>query len=343
MNTTERLAGILASCTILLAAATSHAENMADFYRGKTVRLIVGSSASGSYGLVGRALATHMGQHIPGKPTIVVEYMPGASSLIMSNYLYNAAPRDGTVIGMPSSSLPLEPRLHILSHSGGEMKFDITRFNWLGTAVQEPQIFWTLSNSPYRSIEDLKTNEFVAGADGPGAEAYTLPTIMNNVFHTRIKIVTGYDSPASFFPAAEKGELNGSISALSEIFHRNNVRVLLQFGAERSVALKNVPTAIELAPTEADRKMLEFYAIKFKMARSFTLPPEVPADRVEAMRTAFDDTVKDSAFVDDAKKLGFEVVPIDGPGIMKLMQEVADAPQPLVDRLRKIIEPIGAK
>jgi tripartite-type tricarboxylate transporter receptor subunit TctC len=331
--------GVLALALELGALSTAATEPVADFYRGKVIHLIIGGSTGSGYDLVGRLLASHMPRHIPGQPSMIVENMPGAASLIMSNHLYNRAVKDGTVMGIPNSNMPLEPRLKLLSRAGGQVRFAIDRFNWIGTPVQEPQIFWTSTTGKFQKFDDLRISTFIAGATSLGADHHILPTFMNELLGTQIKIVTGYAGPRAFFIVTESGELDGAISALSEIFGRPNLRVLVQFGTARHSTLPDVPTAIELAMTDDARKLLAFYALKYQMARPVIMPPEVPKERVEALRRAFDATMKDRAFIADAGKLGFDIDPINGEQITKLIQQIEDTPQSIVDRVRKMIDP----
>jgi tripartite-type tricarboxylate transporter receptor subunit TctC len=315
---------------------------VADFYRGKVIRLIIGGSTGSGYDLTGRLLASHMPRHIPGRPTMIVENMPGAASLIMSNHLYNRAPRDGTAMGIPNSSMPLEPRLKLLSRSGGQVMFDIARFNWIGTPVQEPQVFWTAQGGRVRTFEDLRQAPFVAGATSAGADHQILPTFMNALLGTKIKVITGYSGPRAFFLAVDRGELDGGVSALSEIFERPGLRVLVQFGTERHRTLPEVPTAIELATTDDARKVLGFYGLKYKMARPVIMPPDVPAERVDALRRAFDAAVEEPALIEEAKKLGLDIDAISGEETTRLIRQIDDTPQAVVDQVRKMIDPAGA-
>jgi tripartite-type tricarboxylate transporter receptor subunit TctC len=287
-----------------------------------------------------------MARHVPGNPSIVVENMAGAASLQMANYIYNRAPRDGTVIGVPNSNILFEPQLKLLSRSGGSVEFDLNRFIWLGTAIQEPQIMWVMSNGPVKSIDDTKTRETIIGATAVGADNYTLSVVLNRILGARLKLISGYAGPPEILLAAERGEVEGSIGALSNLtvgkqewWRTGKLRVLVQFGSERHPIIKDVPTAIELAEREADAQMFRFIALKFKMARVFFLPPDTPAGRIGVLRRAFDETMKDAAFLSQASVVGLDVNPIDGNVTTKLVQEIQDTPDAVVDKLRTIIEP----
>ena len=199
----------------LVAAVPARADDAADFYRGKTIHILVGGSSGGAYDTAARMLAMHMGRHLPGAPALVVGNMYGAASLKMANYVYNKAPRDGTVIGVPNSNLLLEPQLKLLSRKGGVVQFDLNRFIWIGTAIQEPQIMWVMRDGPFRGVDDLKRMKAIVGATEAGADNYTLSLVMNRLFGTRLEIVAGYPGPNEVILAAERGEVQGSIGAMS--------------------------------------------------------------------------------------------------------------------------------
>ena len=329
----------------LILATGAHAQDVADFYRGKTIRMVIGSAAGAGYDLTGRLLTAHLGRHIPGNPSFAVENMPGASSLIMTNWLANSAARDGSVIGMPASGVMLEPRLNILSREGGAAKFDVAQFGWLGTPVQDPNVLWVYDSAPVRSFADLKTTPIIVGATAAGADNFTLPQIVNDLFGAKMKIVPGYKGQNDIFIAAERGEIQGNATGLpnlaiarSDWMRDRKVRILLQFGAERQKTLRDVPTAAELA-AGADRDMLMFYAIKFNMARPVATPPGTPPERLTALQAAFDATMQDPAFLDEAKRQGFDIDPLSGKEIGRYMQTINSVPQVMVDRLKKMIAP----
>ena len=324
--------------------AAACADSVADFYRGKTIEMLIGGAVGGGYDLAGRTVANHIGRHIPGNPGFVVRNMPGATSLIMTNHLYNVARRDGTAIGMPTSNIPLEQRLKVISPDGANVKFEIERFGWIGTPVQEPQVTWVWHTAPVHNVDDLRANTIRMGATTSSADNYLLPTIVNQLLATRMQVVTGYIGQNEIFLAIERGEVQGNNTGLSNItvnkadwLRDGKVRILLQYGTERLPSLPNVPTAVELAPAETDRALLRFYAVKFSMARPLMAPPDVPAERVVALRAAFDATMKDPQYLEEARRIGLDVNPLSGEGITKLIQQVQSTPQPVVDRLRELL------
>ncbi|MFN3892584.1 MAG: Bug family tripartite tricarboxylate transporter substrate binding protein [Beijerinckiaceae bacterium] len=335
---------VIRTLALLLASVSAAwGQSPAEFYKGKPVRMIIGAAVGGGYDLPGRVMQAHLSKHIPGNPPVVVENMPGAASLIMTNYLYNRAPRDGSVMGMPNNSVPLEPRLRILSRDGGDVRFDVSKFIWIGSPVQEPQILWTWSSAA-RNVEDLRTKRVVIGSMAVGADNYTLPFLANRILGTRMEIIPGYKGTSDTFVAAEQGEIQGGGTSLlnlmvnrGEWLRDGKAGFVLSFGLNRLPQLPDVPTAAELAESQSDRELFRFIAMKFAMSRPLAFPPETPQDRVDAMRRAFDETMKDPAFLADAKKIGLDVDPVSGVEIQKLVEEIQATPQHVVDRLRQLI------
>jgi tripartite-type tricarboxylate transporter receptor subunit TctC len=334
------------SATLLVSGGAARAQPVADFYRGKTVQMLIGGAPGVSYDFVGRLAAQHMPKYIPGEPTFIVENMPGASSLIMTNYLYNRSKRDGSVIGMPNTNIIFEPTLKLLSRDGGNIQFDLNKFIWLGTPVQEPQVMMVWRGAPAQSLEQMKTTKLRFGSAAIGADNYTLPNVVNRIWGTRNEIVAGYKSPNDIFLAVERGEVDAVSAALSTFLvnkgdwlRDNKVVLLMQFGLTRVPELQDLPTALEQAPNPEAKEMLHFIGTKFALARPFVLPPDVPADRVKALRVAFDALMKDPAFIADAKKLSIDIKPIDGETMTKMIADLNATPQPIIDRLRAVIAP----
>jgi tripartite-type tricarboxylate transporter receptor subunit TctC len=328
-----------------LAAAPTKtaAQDAAEFYRGRTIRLIVGAAAGGGYDIPARAIAAHMTRHIPGNPTIVVENMPGATSLIMTNYLYARAPRDGTAIGMPNNNVPLEPRLHILSREGGNVSFDITKFDWIGSPVQEPQILFTLASAA-RNVDDLKAGKVLVGSTARSADNFSLPFMLNQLLGTKMEIIPGYQGQNDIFLAIERGEVQGNNTGLTNLLvtkpdwvSSGRVKILVQYGSERAAAIPDVPTALELAPDESTRELIRLFVLKFQMARPIAVPPGIPSERLRALQVAFDATMKDPEFLAEAQKIGLEINPVSGIEVARLVAEMQTTPQAVVDRLKNLL------
>jgi tripartite-type tricarboxylate transporter receptor subunit TctC len=342
---------LIAAIACLSPLATSaHAQSAAEFYRGKSVEILVGGAAGGGYDVAARTIALHMGRHIPGNPTMVVRNMPGATGLVMTNHLYNVAKRDGTVIGMPTSNVPLEPRLKLISPDGSNAKFDVARMSWIGTPLQEPQVTWVWHTAPAKSVADLKTNVILMGATTASADNAILPLLVNALVGTRMRVVTGYVGQNEINIAAERGEVQGNNTGLSNLtvnradwMRDGKVRILIQYGTERLPVLKDVPTAVELAGSDVDKALLRFYALKFNMARPLVTPPELPPDRVAALQSAFEATMKDDKYLADAKRIGLDTNWLGSRDMTAQVRQIAETPQAVVDRLRELLAQATAK
>jgi tripartite-type tricarboxylate transporter receptor subunit TctC len=335
---------------ILLLASAARADEVADFYRGKSIEIAVAGTAAAGYDVAARVLATRLSSYIPGNPTVIVRNMPGAAGLIVTNYLYNVAKQDGTVIGMPTSNVPLEPRLKLLSPDGSNIKFDLNKFAWLGTPLQEPQVTWVWHDAPAASVADLRLNPILMGATTASADNSILPLLVNKLLGTKMKVATGYKGQNEINLAAEQGEVQGNNTGLSNLtvnkadwLRDHKVRILLQFGMERLPQLADVPTVIELTPDEADRAALRFYTIKFNMARPILIPPGVPSDRVTALQSAFEATMTDPLYLNDAKRIGLDTNWLGAKALADQAHAIADTPQAIVDHLHELLAGAGIK
>jgi tripartite-type tricarboxylate transporter receptor subunit TctC len=332
------------ACTALVGGSAC-ADPVADFYNGKSITHIVGAGAGGAYDLVSRAVVSHMGRHIPGMPKFIVSHMAGASSLVMMNYLTNPARKDGTVMGMTNPNIALEQPLKMLSKGGGRVLFDVSKLQWIGSPLQQPHVLWVWHTAPANTFKDLKTNKVILGSTAVGGDNYTLPLILTRLMGAKLDIVSGYEGQNDIFIATERGEVQGNsailpnlTSARPEWFRDGKVRVLVQFGTTRMRQLPDVPTAIELAETQDGKEMLRFYARKFSMAYPFVMAPEVPADRVAAIRAAFDATMNDPGFLKDTQRLGLDVDPFSGAQMEQLIKELDSAPKQIIDMIAEFIE-----
>jgi tripartite-type tricarboxylate transporter receptor subunit TctC len=338
-------AGLLA-CPILLAPRPSEAQSPEQFYKGRSITLLVGAAPGGAYDLVARTVAAHWGRHIPGSPSFVVSTMDLASGLVMANHLYNAAKKDGTVMGLGNANIALEPRLKMLTRQGGTAAFDIRRFNWIGSPLQLPQVLWVFHTAPAQRFEDLRTTKTIMGSMGVGGDNFVVPWLMNQLLGTKMEIVSGYKSQSDIFIASERGEVHGNTAVLPNLtsakadwWASKKLRVLVQASEKRIAALPDVPTTVELAGSPEDGEILRFWSLKYSMAYPIFMPPDVPADRVEAIRAAFDATMTDPLFLAEARRLGLDIDPFNGRRIQALIEEIQSAPQPLVDRVAQLMQP----
>jgi tripartite-type tricarboxylate transporter receptor subunit TctC len=318
----------------------------ADFYDGKTLHFLVGIPPGGSYDLMPRFLAAHLAKYIPGTPKIVVENMPGAGSLLMMNYLYYKAPHDGTVIGFPMNTMLLEPSLGLVSGgSGGGTRFDLSRMAWIGTPGQDPSVAWVAGDSPVRSFEDLRTRGATFGTSNAGADGTVIANLCNKLLDTKIKIVSGYAGTAEYVAAFEKGEVEGAVTlygalmaAHADWISSGRIRLLAQFGTERSPELPAVPTGVELATNDEAREMLRFYGTKFSASYPVVLPPDVPADQTKILREAFARTMQDADFKAKLESLHVSGGAVSPEAVEAFIAGIENAPPAVVQKLRAVLQ-----
>jgi len=332
----------LALLIVLAAAAPAVAqqEDVAAFFRGKTLRLIVGIAVGSGYDINARLLARHMAAHIPGQPTIIVQNQPGAGSLAMTNALYHTGPFDGTVMGASFNGMPTTPLLQPTS-----VRFDPVRINWVGSTNRETQVMYVWHGAPAQVLEDARAREIVMGAQAPGSTQFDYPVIAKNLFGFKFKVVTGYESTPKIHLAMESGEVHGTIANWSTLKAINTdwitdkkIRILAQWALQKSPDLPEVPLFIDLAKTDAERDALRLMLARLEYGRPFFLPPDVPVARVEALRRAFDATMKDPAYLAEADKLKIDVEPLSGEAVGALVEQVSRTPADSVARVRAALE-----
>src|SRR5256886_1159153 len=333
------LASLLVSsvlcATVPASAQSTNAEDVADFYRGKQLRMIVGSAVGGGYDLFARIVARHMVRHIPGNPGIIVQNQPAAGGVVMANQLYSQGPKDGTVIGVPINGLPTAPLLQ----SGTQ--FDASKLIWLGSTNREAYVAFVWHTVPVSKITELATKEVVVGATTPGTTMVDFPLLVNDVLGYKFKVVRGYAGTPQINLAIERGEVQGmgglgwaSVKAQTpQWIAENKIRVLAQYGLTRHPELAEVPTMLELAKSEADRQAMTMLFARTEYGRPYFLPPDVPAARVAALRRAFDATMKDPAFITEAAKLQFDIDPLTGEQVQELVGQLAATPREVVARV----------
>jgi tripartite-type tricarboxylate transporter receptor subunit TctC len=315
--------------------ATGHA---ADFYKGKQFIIIIGSSSGGGYDTFGRAISRHIGKHLPGNPTAVVQNMPGASSVKLSNYMYNVAPKDGTVIAGVFSGIPTQQ----LTDPHG-VKFDARKFAWLGSAAQSTFVGYVWHTAPVQTLEQLKTQEMIVGSSG-GA-THDFPLISNAILGLHFKIVEGYKGTNETGLAIERGEVQGDAgitwdsveTQYPQQLQKKLIHVFVQYNDEPNPELPNVPLMMSLAKTKADRQALELEFSRGEFARPYIAPPGLPKERVKTLQTAFMATMKDPAYIADAKKLHLDVNAVPPEKLEKMISELYETPQSVVDRVRSVI------
>ena len=326
------------------------ADPVADFYQGRTLTLVVGYGPSGGYDLFGRMLARHLGRHIPGNPTIVVQNMPGAGSLRATNWLYSVAPRDGTALGIFARDMPL---LAVLG-TNRAVTFDPRKFTWLGSASdfsRDAYLLMVRADAPTHSIADARrpgAPPIVLGGTALGAAGSDVPILLRDTLGINIKLVDGYLDSGAIFLAVDRGELNGRTVDLSSMKSfrpgwmapNGGMRALVQFArATRHPDFPDVPTARELARNDEARALIAFAELSYRISRPFAAPPDVPPERAKALQDAFMAVHKDPAYLEEAAKLKLEVSPIDSRAVLDTIERISTAPANELDYLRRIMTP----
>ena len=325
---------IAASVAVCMTGAAAQGVS----YEGKTLRVIIPSGAGGGYDAYARALAAHVADHLPGKPAIVTQNMPGASGMIAANWsASDNAPKDGSVLIATYNSLLIEPLFN-----NPQAKYDPRKFEWIGSIGKQQQICLTWHTSPIKSIEQAKAREVVVSATGATGNTATIPKMLNVLLGTKFKVVTGYTTTESRL-AVERGEAEGACGHSYSTLKASNpdwiinkrINVLMQTGATAQQGLENVPLLIDLVSDPDQKKMLGLLAYPEEMGRPFYMPAGTPKDYVAAMRRAFDETMKDPAFLADAEKARLEVDPVSGEKTATLIKAAFETPKPLIAEAAK--------
>lgn len=320
--------------------APAIAQSAAGFYAGKTVNLIIGFGSGGGYDRWGRALARHIGKHLPGNPTVVPQNMPGAGSYVAASYLYNAAPKDGTVFGIIARDAALGP----LSGAPGA-RFDATKFSWLGSPTKEHNVCIAYHTAKVKNAKQLHDTQLILGDTGPGTGTRSYPKVLNDLFGFKFKLVSGFRSSADVFLAIERGEVEGICESLDSVNARRPkwipdkiVNVLLQAGEGAPAALKGVPNVLDLARSDEERRLLEYLYAGQNIGRPFVAPPGLPPGRLKMLRDAFDATMTDPEFVADVKRNKFDLDPENGAHLAGLITKLYATPKPVIERVSKLIK-----
>ena len=336
----------LAALTTALLTATSttaFAQNdVADFYRGKTIRVVIGYGTGGGYDVYGKFFARYLGEHIPGKPTVIAQNMPGAGSRSAANWLYKVAPKDGTVLAVLGQATPAD---QALGQPG--VQFDARQFNWIGNMVAVNNIMITWHESGVRTIDDAKKKSIAIGATGASSPSVIYPTVANNLFGTQFKIVSGYPGGGDIMIALERREVDGRGSDSWASLKSNNpgwikekkVNILFQVGPRRETDLPGPPLLTDLAQNEEQKQILEVVSGDAAVGRPILTAPDVPADRVRALRKAFDDTMRDPAFQEAAKKAGLHFNPIGGEELQKIVVRIVSPSPQVIEKVKEAIRP----
>lgn len=326
---------------VLALAANARADAVADFYRGRSITLTVGYSAGGGYDAYGRVLARHLSKHIPGRPSVIVQNMPGAGSLRAANFLYNVAPKDGTAIGHFSRGMAMEPLI-----GTSATQFDARRFAWLGSGTDEVSICTTWHTSAVKTWNDMLTIPFTVGGEGSGSDPDIFSAVMRNAFGVKLKLVSGYPGSAEVALAIERGEVDGRCgwswdsikSTRPDWLRERKINLLAVFSPEKAADIPaEVPLVGDLATSDEQRQVLRVHLAGQPLGRPFFTSPGVPHDRKAALRAAFDATLKDPDFIAETGKAKLEINPTSGAEIDRLLADIYATPRDVIEKAKQAL------
>ena len=330
---------ILASVALVAAGASAQAQSVADFYKGKNVTVYIGFSPGGTYDLFGRMVSRYIGKHIPGQPTVIASNMPGAGSLTATNWLYRAAPKDGTAMGIVSQTMAMDEALKAKG-----VQYKAAEFNWIGRVTSNIEVHVISTKSKGVTFDGAKTAEIPVASTGPGSPSDTYPKIMNDVLGTKFKIIRGFPGSTDGLLAIERGEVDGALTSWNTMkstrmnwLTEKRAVLLVQYVTARSPELKDVPTLVEMATNDADKKLLTFAVSSADIGRAILAPPGLPADRVAALRTAFDAAMKDPELLAEVNKANLDFEPLGGAELAKIVAEAAATDASVIARMQKIL------
>jgi tripartite-type tricarboxylate transporter receptor subunit TctC len=325
------------SAAIIIAlAAPAAAQTPEQFYAGKTIDFVIGYPPGGSNDTLGRLVARHLGKHIPGKPTVVPKNMPGAGSFLAVNTVFNVSPKDGTVIGIGAPTMALDEKLGTQG-----VRFKTAELNWIGRLDSLINIVFMWKTSPVKTFADAQKIEATLSGTGIGSTVSIYPTVMNNVFGTKFKLVMGYKGSNEAMLAVERGEVEGHSTSWTALkvahpdwIRDKSVSLLVQFSLHRHAELPDLPTAVDLARNDEERQVLSAVMNAAEVGTAFFTTPGAPPDRVTTLRRAFDATVQDPELLAEAEKIRVGVSPLQGEALQKLVASVTDLPPALLEKVR---------
>ena len=332
-----RLARMVCCAIVSFAAASAQAETPAgEFYKGKTVTVITSTGVGGTYDVVARLFARYMPRYIPGGPTMIVQNMPGGGNVLATNYMFNIAPKDGTVIATIHSAMPLQQVLDPQA-----VRYDSDQFNWLGSTGPQNEAILVWHTAGIKTIDQATEQEIVLGGTGVGAGIVILPTVVNNLLGTKFKIVTGYRTSEDVNLGMERGEIQARAFGIDSItsqhpdwFTEHKVAFLVQSGAKRDKRLADVPLTAELAKNDEQRQIFQLFASAPALGQPYVAPPGLPADRLAVLRDAFAATLKDEAFLADAEKIRFDVDTIGAADTAAIVHETTHASPDIIAKAK---------
>lgn len=323
---------------VLLAAlpVASHAQSPEQFYKGKNINVYIGYGSGGGYDFYGRLVSRHIGRHIPGNPTLVPQNMPGAGSLKAANFLYSVAPKDGTALGIITQSVAIEEALGTPG-----VQYKSAEFNWIGRVTSNVEISLMWHTSKVKTIQDAMKIAVPVAGTGPGSPAEVFPKVLNAVVGTKFKVITGYPGSNEGMIAMERGETDGALTSWNTTkttkrawLDEKKINIIVQYVSEPHADLTHIPTAVSLAKTPEDKKVLELFVSGAAVGRSIMSTPKVPADRLRTLRAAFDAMLKDKVFLDEVAKTKAEFDPMSGEKLQQVVEAAANIPPDVLKRAR---------
>jgi tripartite-type tricarboxylate transporter receptor subunit TctC len=334
--------GVAAALACAAASASAHAQDAAHFYAGKNITFIVGYGAGASYDSGARLIARQLGKYIPGKPNVVIQNMPGAGSMVAANQLYNTAAKDGTVIAMFGRGLYLEALF-----GNPAVRFDPVKFGWIGSHGREVSVLVTGKDTPFKTVEDIRRNEIILAASGPGADTHSFALVLRSLLDAKVKIVSGFPGQAESFLAMDRGEVHGNAGATIGTLMALRPHWLQQQGLANFVVqlapekhptlLQGVPLVMDYARNEIDRQALEMAFARQGIAYAFAAPPGIPTDRLAALRIGFEGAVKDPEFLADAQRMNADVGPVSGEDVAKIIAQAFKSSPEVLARLKETL------
>jgi tripartite-type tricarboxylate transporter receptor subunit TctC len=329
------------SAALVGLAATASAQTPEQFYAGKTVDFVIGYPPGGSNDTLGRLVARHISKHIPGKPTVVPKNQPGAGSFLAVNTIFNVSPKDGTVIGIGAPTTPLDEKLGTQG-----VRFKTAELNWIGRLDSLVNIVFMWKTAPVKTFADAQKIQSTLSATGIGSTVSIYPTVINNVFGTKFKLIMGYKGSSEAMLAVERGEAEGHSTSWTALkvahpdwLRDKNVTILVQFALKRHAELPDIPTAVDLARNDEERAILRAIMNATEVGTAFFTTPGVPADRLTTLRRAFDATVRDPELLADAEKIHVGVSPMTGEELQTLVAEISNLPPGLLEKVRAAYTP----
>jgi tripartite-type tricarboxylate transporter receptor subunit TctC len=325
-----------ALAAVLGCSAQTAAQTPEEFYKGKSIDLVIGYPPAGSNDVYARALARHLGKHIPGNPSVIPKNMPGAGSFLALGHVYNVAPKDGTVLGIGAPTSALDEKLGTPG-----VRFKTAELNWIGRVDSLVNIVFMWKTSPVKTVADAQRIESKLSGTGVGSTVSVYPTVMNNVLGTKFKLIMGYKGSNDAQLAVERGEVEGHSTSWTAVkvahpdwWPSKTISILVQFALKRHAELPDVPTVVELARNDEERQILRAVMNATEVGTAFFTTPGAPADRVTALRRAFDATMKDPEFLAEAQRTKLTVNPLPGEELQKLVTEVSNLPPALLEKVK---------